>query len=213
MIMASSEKISSGVQQLIDRLHNEGVDAGKKMGQQLVKEAERRAAQILSDARKEAGDILAGARADIEREKEAAKESLRMAARDTVLTMRSEIATRFEAQIRRLVTEELEDREFLRRLILEVAGKSTSELKPDQAMDILVSERAGVDQLVREIAAEMLREGVQIKPADDDRSGIRVRLKGEDVELDMTEEVISEALIRHLLPRFRYITQGIQESD
>lgn len=211
--MAPSDKISSGVQQLIDRLHNDGVDSGKQEGQRLIEDASRKAAQVFADARKESETLLSKAHAEIEREKDAARAALRIAARDTALKMRSEIAARFESQIRRLVTEELQDREFLRRLILAIAGKSMSEVPPDQAVEILVSEKAGGDQMVREIAAEMLREGVEIRPAGDDRPGIRVRLKGEDVEVDMTDEVISEALVRHLLPRFRYIAQGIQESE
>ena len=64
-----------------------------------------------------------------------------------------------------------------------------------------------------EISAEMLREGIEIKPAGEEQIGIRARLTGEDVEVDMTDKVIFDALIRHLLPRFRYIVQGIQESE
>jgi len=211
--MVPSTKISSGVQQLIDRLHNEGVAAGKEEGEQLVEEARREAARIVADARKDAEEHHTQAHSDIEREKEAAKAALRMAARDTVLKMRSEIAARFEAQVRRLVTEELQDREFLRRLILEVAGKSMSEVAPGQEMEILVSDKPGVEQMVREISAEMLREGIEIKPAGEEQIGIRARLTGEDVEIEMTDKVIFDALVRHLLPRFRYIVQGIQESE
>jgi V/A-type H+-transporting ATPase subunit E len=211
--MVPSAKISSGVQQLIDRLHGEGVAAGKKEGEHLIEEARREAAQIVADARKSAEEHHAQTRADIEREKEAAKAALRMAARDTVLKMRSEVAARFEAQIRRLVTEELQDREFLRRLILEVAGKSVSEVAPGQAMEILVSDKGGLEQMVKEISADMLREGIEIKSAGEAQTGIRARLKGEDVEIDMTDRAIFDALIRHLLPRFRYIVQGIQESE
>ena len=211
--MVPSTKISSGVQQLIDRLHNEGVAAGNKEGEEIIEEARRQAARIVADARKDAEQHHAQTLADIEREKEAAKAALRMAARDTVLKMRSEVAARFEAQVRRLVTEELQDRELLRRLILEVAGKSVLEVSRGQAMEILVSDKPSVEKMVKEISAEMLREGIEIKPAGEEQTGIRARLKGEDIEIDMTDRAIFDALIRHLLPRFRYIVQGIQESE
>jgi V/A-type H+-transporting ATPase subunit E len=211
--MVPSEKISSGVQQLIDRLHSEGVAAGKKEGEQIIEEARRQAAQIVADARKEADAHHARILGDIEREKEAAKEALRMAVRDTVLQMRSQVAARFEAQVRRLVTEELQETELLRRLILEVAGKSMAEVAPGQAMELFVSDKPAVEKMVKEISADMLREGIEIKPAGEEQIGIRARLKGEDVEIDMTDKVIFDALVKHLLPRFRYIVQGIQEAE
>lgn len=211
--MVLSTKTSSGVQQLIDRLHNEGVAAGQKEGERLIEKARREAAQIIADAKREAQKHHSEALAAIEREKEAAHAALQMAVRDTVLKMRSEIAARFQAQVRRLVTEELREKEFLRRLILEIAGESMKEAAPGQAMEILVSDKPAMDRLVREISAEMLREGFEIKPADGEQSGIRVRLKGEDVEIDITDKAVSEALLKHLLPRFRYIVHGIQESD
>ena len=211
--MATSTKTSSGVQQLVERLHKEGVAAGRKEGNQIVEKARQEAAQIVADARKEAEGLISKGHAGIEREQVAARSALQMATRDTVLKMRSEVAKRFQAQVGRLVTEELRDKEFLRRLILEIAGKSVAEIPPDQAMEILVSDKSGVDQMVREISAEMLREGIEIKPSGDDRAGIRAKLTGENVEVDMTDGAIFEALVRHLLPRFRYIVQGIQESE
>ena len=63
-----------------------------------------------------------------------------------------------------------------------------------------------------EISRRLERAGIELKPAGDDRPGIRARLVGKDVEIDLTDEAISEAMMRFLLPRFRYIVQGIQES-
>jgi V/A-type H+/Na+-transporting ATPase subunit E len=211
--MDSSTKTSSGVQQLIDRLHNEGVTAGQKEGDQIIEEAKRQAAKIIADAKHEAETYHTRANVEIQREKESAKAALQMAARDTVLKMRSEVAQRFQVQVRRLVTEELRDKDFLRRLILEIAGKSMPAAEPGRTIEILVSNKPEIDKMVREITTDMLREGIEIKPAGGDQSGIRARIKGEDVEVDMTDKTIADALVRHLLPRFRYIAQGIQEPE
>jgi V/A-type H+/Na+-transporting ATPase subunit E len=219
--MPASEKISSGVQQLIDRLRGEGVAAGEQEAERLVERAKKQAAQITSEAKKQADDLRAQARADIEQESEAAIASVQLAVRDTVLTMRSEITARFQAQVKRLVTAELRDPETLRRLVLAVAGRSVPEEFADKPIEIEIAEsmfggeetdaaRQRIDQMVLRISAEMLREGVEIKPAGGDRPGIRVRLAGEDVEVDLTDEAISEALIAHLLPRYRSIVAGIQ---
>jgi len=225
--MATPQKISSGVQQLIDRLRHDGVTAGEEEAQRIVEQARRQAAKIVAEAKKEADEYHTSSRADIQQESEAAKAAVRMAVRDTVLAMREDLTARFQAQIRRLVTAELRDKEFLRRMILAIAGKSTPESSEAYEMELRIAselfeataDSAGadlqhkLDDAVIGISAELLREGIEIKPAGDDRPGVRVRLVGEDVEIDLTDRAISEAMMRYLLPRFRYIVQGIQEAS
>ncbi len=220
------EKLSSGVQQLIDRLRNDGVAAGEEEAQRIVEQARKQAARIVADAKKEADEYHAAARADIQRESEAAKAAVQMAVRDTVLAMREDLTARFRTQVQRLVTAELRDKEFLRRMILAIAGRNipesseayvmelqlASQLLEDAADDAGVELQRKLDESVVGISAEMLREGIELKPAGDDKPGIRARLVGKDVEIDLTDEAISEAMMRFLLPRFRYIVQGIQES-
>ena len=52
--MADIPQQSSGVQELIQQLRNQGVDAGKKEAESIVEEAHRRAAQIVAKAKAEA---------------------------------------------------------------------------------------------------------------------------------------------------------------
>ncbi len=220
--MPASHKISSGVQELIERLRNDGVAAGEAEAARLIKEAKDQATAIVAKAKKEADDYRASARAEIEREKEAAHAAVQIAARDTILEVRADIAARFGAQIKRIVARELQDPEFLRRMILAVAGASMPEAAGGSNLEIRIADvlfggkkdgeiSKRIDQVLMGVSADMLREGVEIKPAGDDKPGMRARLAGEDIEIDLTEEAITEALLRHTLPRFRAILQGMQE--
>ena len=38
--------------------------------------------------------------------------------------------------------------------------------------------------------------------------GARVRLVGEDLEIDLTDDAVSQLLLKHLLPRYRAILQS-----
>jgi V/A-type H+-transporting ATPase subunit E len=222
--MLVPQKTSSGVQQLIDRLRNEGVAAGELEAAQLVERAKKQAAQIVSDAKKLADEERAQASAYIARESEAAKAAVQLAVRDTVLTMRSEIVARFKAQVRRLVTAELNDPEFLRRLIFAVAGRTLPEEFRTQPVELFIADqmlggegsdeaRQRTDRMLLGITADMLREGVEIRVAGDNRPGFRVRLAGKDIEMDLTDKAVSEALIAHLLPRYRSIVSGVEEAS
>lgn len=219
------ERTSSGVQALIDRLRDEGVEAGRKEAERIVAEAHERAAQIVEEARAEAKAQRTQAAAEIEAERKAAQEALSIAARDTVLDLRGEMSQRFAAQIRRLVGRELRDPEFLQRLILEVAGRALPEGRDKARMEILLpSEVIGVEELRRRpeevehgtltdfvlaTSRELLEDGIEITSSTEHEAGIRFRLVEQDVEIDLTEKAVAALLLRHLLPRFRALLEGI----
>ena len=227
--MAETEttKVASGVKELISRLRDEGVKAGREKSDQILQEAREQAASIVAQANAEAEEILSKARSEIETEKAAAIESLRVAIRDTELKMAAEVKADFAAHVRRLVSVELSDKEFLRQLILGIAGMAAGDkADQDKPVDILVPEdlfetddkiakltekgQDRVRRLVLGISGDMLREGIDLKPSEDISGGIRVRLVGEDLEIDLSDQAISDLLLQNLLPRYRAIVTGAE---
>ena len=87
--MAEPSSSSSGVQKLISRIRDEGVQAGQTEADQILKDAKAQAAKLISEAKADAAVTREKATAKIESEKTAALEALRLAARDTTLELRS----------------------------------------------------------------------------------------------------------------------------
>jgi V/A-type H+-transporting ATPase subunit E len=56
----------------------------------------------------------------------------------------------------------------------------------------------------------MLREGVEIIPSREVPGGVRVRVVGEDLEIDLTDGAVSKLLLKHLLPRYKSILEGFE---
>ena len=183
--------------------------------------------RIVAEAKAEAEALLSKARSDIERDKAAAIESLRVAVRDTELKMQAEIKADFAAHVKRLVSVELSDNEFLRQMILAIAhmaagdktgeGKTVDILLPqelfetdEKGTELTEKGQDHLRHLVLGISGDMLREGIDLKPAADIRGGMRVRLVGEDLEIDLTDEAISDLLLQNLLPRYRDIVDGVE---
>jgi V/A-type H+-transporting ATPase subunit E len=169
--------------------------------------------------------MLNKARSEIETEKAAAKESLRVAIRDTELKMEAELKANFAAGVKRLVSVEMRDKKFLRQVILAIAGLAAGDkVRGEKPVDILLPKELfetdekgirlteeGRDRtlhLVLGITGEMLREGIDLKPSEDMSSGIRIRMVGEDLEIDLSDKAISELLLEFLLPRYRAIVTG-----
>jgi V/A-type H+-transporting ATPase subunit E len=211
----------SGVQQLITRIRDQGVQAGQDEAERVLAEARQTAAQMIEDARTEIDAMRKTTEDQIRADEAAAIASLRVAARDTGLELESAVLKSFERQVHRLVSDTMLDGEFLRALVLVLAGQSVDEYISDKDIQILVAGMASgeeIDARVEEraasatlaIASGMLREGVELIPADDLHGGVRVRIVDEKLEIDLTGDAISRLLLRHLLPRFRAILSGAE---
>ncbi|MBW1683941.1 MAG: hypothetical protein JRS35_02645, partial [Deltaproteobacteria bacterium] len=213
--MAEAEQTSSGVQELIARIRDDGVQAGRQEAEQLLADAQRQAARILEDARAEVEQMRQKARAEIQTEETAALEALKLAARDTGLRLEAEVVSAFESCVKRLVSPVAHDGSVIRALLLVLAGHAVEEFVKDQEIKILVSdllfkeadESPELQERVRHevlgITGEMLREGVELIASSEVEGGARVRLVGENLEIDLTEAAIHRVLMKHLLPRFR----------
>jgi V/A-type H+-transporting ATPase subunit E len=216
---------SSGVEALIERLRQRGVEAGRTAKTEIVAEAEREAEKIVKQAREKASELIEDARHEADRLRASGEDALRVAVRDTVLRMRETLRKRLEGQVRKLVSEQLVDREFLKQLILEVARRARDESGAAAAESIevlLPAEAISLDELQRqpeelesrlshfakEIASETWREGVSIGTLDAGERGIRIRLKEEELEIDLSDRAIADLLLAHLQPRFRAVMEG-----
>jgi V/A-type H+-transporting ATPase subunit E len=218
--------MSSGVEALIERLRQQGVEAGRAARDEYLAEAEREAEKIIKDAREKAAVVVEDAHQESERLRASGEDALRVAMRDAALRMRETLRKRLEGQVRLLVAKQMVDEEFLRQLIIEVARKARVDSKAEEAEDIelLIPEEAlGLEELQRrpeelesklsqfakEIASATWREGVSIDTLEPGGHGIRVRLKGEELELDLSDRAIADLLLEHLQPRFRAVMEGI----
>jgi V/A-type H+/Na+-transporting ATPase subunit E len=206
----------SGVQELINQIRDEGVQAAKLEADKLIHEAKEQAAAIVAKAKAEAKETSEKARRDIAAEKNNSLEALQLAARDTVIRLGTEVRAAFEAHVRRLVSVELKDENVLRDLIIAIADKGAAQLPKHRDIEILLCEGslpAGEDRVkhfIMKVTHSMLKEGIEIKTIPQSTAGIKVRLKNEDLEIDLTEKAVTDLLVQHLLPRYRKIVRGAE---
>jgi len=218
-------EVASGVDTLIARLRDEGVNSGRSQAEQIVKEAEVRAEAIVKQAQTQADQIVSQAREEAENLKRAGNQALEVAFRDTTLALKTQLNQRFTGEVRRLVGAETQKPELLEKLILEVAGKVKDEATQAQQVEVLLPTKvAGLEELsrnpeeleqgiltyfVRLINRDLLREGVSFGVAKDNQGGLRLRLVDREVVLDLSDRAIAETILEHLQPRFRALLEGI----
>ncbi|NNJ28048.1 hypothetical protein [Alienimonas chondri] len=200
---------ASGVQQLIDRLRREGVDKGQTEADAVLEAARRQAMELLDDAQSRADAMLKEAQTEADRTRRAGEEAIRLAGRDSILELTEELRDGCKRTLQRLVSHALRDDEFLRRLILEIARRSV----PDDA-DVRLNVQlldddpspendAALQRFAESLAGQSLRDGLTFEVTDSDAPGVRVQIVDGDLEVDLTDETLTQVLLRHLSPRFR----------
>ncbi|MEM7053007.1 MAG: hypothetical protein AAF446_00520 [Pseudomonadota bacterium] len=224
---AEATPASSGVDALITRLRDEGVAAGREQADQLLADARQQAHAIIEAAEADARQRVESARKQAAADLAAGQEALRTSMRDAVLEMKSTLNHQFADDVQRLVSAELNDSSLLRRLILEIAGKARAEARVDNGNDVvmLLPEHAiGLEELrenpkelesgqladlVRGLTGDLLREGVTFEGSDAIEAGVHVKVRDQDVVLDLSDQAVASLLLQHLQPRFRAILEGV----
>ena len=220
-----SQHIASGVETLIQRLREEGVNEGKNEAGKLLSDAESRAKWVVSQAQEEAARILKSAREDAQRQKTATEEAMQVAARDALLSVKTDLTHQFAHKVRRLVSENVSKEDLLQKMILEVVGRMRGEIDGNEPAEVILPrDVVGVEDLRRRPeelregslskfvlaeAGDMVREGVRFGVSEDDEGGLRISLKGGDLTLDLTDKAVAQLILQHLQPRFRALLEGI----
>ena len=221
----TTAQVAAGVEQLIARLRDQGVEAGRSQADQMVAEARQEAQRTVDQARQQADQILAEARQEAENLQTSGRHALELALRDAVLAMKTRLMERFRGEVRQLVGEEQQKQEILEKMILEVVGRVRPEADRSEQMEVLLPRHvAGLSELsqnpeelekgvlthfVQLISRSMLRDGISFGVARDGGAGMRLRLEDRDVVLDLTDRAVAEAILEHLQHRFRALLEGV----
>jgi V/A-type H+/Na+-transporting ATPase subunit E len=213
---------SSGVQELINKLHQEGVASGESLAEQIVANARKESIQILDQARAEADKMMADARLECEKFVEHGHAALRLASRDVRLRVREACFEEFKNRLKRLVGFTLQDRRFLEEFILEVARKTQPETNNKQLRVLLPAGESTPEELAREVSgvqpgsmaafvlgltADLLREGLTFGVSDNPSPGITIQIVEDDVQLELTDETLTALLLQYLAPRYRAVLE------
>ena len=217
--------IASGVEALIERLRDEGVEEGRSRAQKVISEAEARANWIVSQAQQEADNMLEQALQESKRNQHASEEALRSAARDALLSVKSELTHQFTGKVRRLVSDTVSKEAMLEKMILELVGRMREEIDEEEPVEVILPRDViGIDdlrrktgelqegplsQFVQQLATDMVREGVAFGVSEEDGSGFHLHLKDGEIELDLSDRALVALLLEHLQPRFRALLEGI----
>ena len=188
------------LQELTQKLYNDGLEKGRSDADRLVAEAKETAAKILADAKAEAAAIAKAAEARAEDIAKNAMTEITLAGRQAVSKIKTELA---EAVIMKstgaAVKAATMDEAFVKDMLLAVAHNWSSSTT-DVSLKALLPEakRAELDAVMQKSAAELLKAGVEVGYSKDVKSGFKLGEKDGGYYISFTDESF-DALFKEYL--------------
>jgi V/A-type H+-transporting ATPase subunit E len=198
--------MADSIEAFVQRLQQEGVQAGRAEAQKILDEARAEAERAVSRAKEQAERILAEARAEAERTVSRGREELALAARDVLLQVRRAVTQALEAVLKRAAAGVMDDKDFLLKLLHDVVVQYA---RKDAAGERPIEVKVGDDVL--EAATAWAARAIAAEGQDADS---RVRLKGALEEagfeysagggkVEVTADSVAAVLTQMISPRLR----------
>jgi V/A-type H+-transporting ATPase subunit E len=199
--------MSVQLQELIDKIKNDGVKEAKEEALKIKEKAEREVEQIIAEAKQQSKQIKEKAESEAYQFESSSKEAVKQAARDIALGLKAEIVKLFDAILKQEVKKSL-SADVLKETILTILKSWAKE--QEGKIDVVLSEKDFKqikEYLFLKIGDELLK-GIEIKSSSHITSGFKITEKDGSAFYDFTEEGISEILAEHLNPKIVKALEG-----
>ena len=197
------------LQELTDRLYNEGLSKGKQEGEELLAKAKVQAEEIVAKAQAEAAQIIAAAQKQADELKTKTASDIKMAAGQSIAATKKDIETLIvgkmtEAEVKKALT----SAEFVREVIKAVAEKFTTDGPADLAVVLPESLKKEVEPFVTKELAKTLGAGVEASFSKKVSGGFRIGPKEGGYFVSFTDETFNELISEYLRPATKKLLFG-----
>ncbi len=186
------------IQELADKIYQEGVEKGNAEARKLVQQAREEAEAVVADARKQAESILSEARKSAGEMADNAKSELRLFARQSVDALKSEIASLLTRQVvSDAVKGFVADKDALNEFMLKVA----SQWSADEPIVISTADAESLRKYFAAKAKALLDKGVKIEQVNGMKALFSISPAGGSYRVDFGEEEFENYFKSFLRPQ------------
>ena len=197
------------LQELTDKLYNEGLSKGKQEGEEILAKAKVQAEEIVAKAKAEAASILAAANKEAEDLKTKVQGDLKMAASQSVAATKKDIETLVvtkmtESEVKTVLT----SAEFVKEVILAVAKSFNTEEPADLEVVLPETLKKDLEPFVKKELAGALKGGVEASFSKKIAGGFTIGPKDGGYFISFTEETFNALISEYLRPATKKILFG-----
>ncbi|MFI5334727.1 MAG: V-type ATP synthase subunit E [Chlamydiales bacterium] len=204
--MKGTETGKDKVKKICEALRRETLEPAMQEAEELLKEAREKAEHILSEAHKEAERFHAEAKAKNEREKVIFQAALTQASKQAVQYLKQLVEEKFfNRELAQQLVKPLENPQVLADLISAIVQgvqKEGVDLDLSAYISSKIPARAVNDLLTKEILNQLKEKSVLLASIG---GGVEVKLRKENVTLDLSDLALKELIANYIRKDFREI--------
>ncbi len=177
------------IQQLTEKLYNEGVSKGKQVSEQMIADARQEAADIIEQAKKEAARLTETVQKETEEMKKNTLTEIRLAAQQMVSDLKINIQNLVTAKgVAANIREAFQDQQYIQQLILTaVKSWKAGELGAVQVIVPADQEEAVKNYLATQ-TENALKEGITVSSDSKLENGFRLTPQDGGYYISFTDE-------------------------
>lgn len=197
------------LQELTDKLYNEGLSKGREEGEALLAKAKSQAADIVAEAEKKAAEIMTKAEKEAEAYKVKVAGDLKMAASQSVQSTRKDIEDLVVFKMTGSATEKaLSDEAFVKEVIKAVAEKFNAETAMDLNLVLPESLKSSLEPFVKNELSTILKGQVNASFSKKIAGGFTIGPKDGSYFISLTDDTFKELISEYLRPATRKLLFG-----
>ncbi|MBO5596090.1 MAG: hypothetical protein J5917_04865 [Bacteroidales bacterium] len=197
------------LQELTQKLYNEGLSKGKEEGEAILAKARAEAAAIVKKAQEEAQAILAQAQKDAQDHKTKVEGDVKMASIQALQATRAGIERLIVAKaVDAPVKEALSGTDFLKGIIEAVAKNFSAQESTDIALILPEKLQKELEPFVKNEVAKAIGKGVEASFSKKMNGGFKIGPKDGSYFISLTDESFQELIGDYLRPATKAILFG-----
>jgi len=192
------------LQQLTQKLYDEGLEKGRAEAERLVAEAKTQASAIVAQAREEADSIVRKAQEQADDVAKNSMTEIALAGKQAVARIKAQIETLIVARsVDGGIKQANLDPAFLKEMLLSVARNWNGASSSKVALQALLPQarREALDAAFAASASELLQEGIEIGWSDAVKSGFKIGQKKGGYYISFSDEEFQALMQEYLRPK------------
>ena len=197
------------LQELTQKLYEEGLAKGKQDGEALLEKAKSEAEGIVKQAQEEAEAILAKARKDAEDFKVKVEGDVKMAAQQAVQATRTDIENLVVSKVvDGTVDKALANEDYIKGIITAVAQKFSADEPADLSLVLPESQKSALEPFVKNELGKLLGKGIDASFSKKVAGGFKIGPKDGGYFVSLTDETFKDLIGSYLRPATKKLLFG-----
>ena len=197
------------LQELTQKLYEEGLAKGKQDGEALLEKARTEAEGIVKQAQEEAEAILAKARKDAEDFKVKVEGDVKMAAQQAVQATRTDIENLVVSKVvDGTVDKALANEDYIKGIITAVAQKFSADEPADLSLVLPENLKSALEPFVKNELGKLLGKGIDASFSKKVAGGFKIGPKDGGYFVSLTDETFKDLIGSYLRPATKKLLFG-----